>query len=158
MDGKIFCSQDFLLSGHSRSQKTCKSCSEVIAGRSVQALASFYHPDCFKCSLCHTLLENDQFTVNTQNKVLCLPDFHKLYSPKCGKCEETIYPIEKTGILVRVRSMNQDFHLDCFVCEMCGQHLGGEDGSPCYPLSGVFLCKKCHVGCLHKEIIPRKRI
>ena len=157
MDGKIFCDKDFILSGYTRNYKKCKVCSEIIIGKSLRALASIYHPECFKCNLCNKMLENEQFTVNPQNKVLCLNDFHKMYSPKCGKCQDTIYPVEKTGILVRVEAMNHDFHVDCFACEICGQHLGGEDGSQCYPLSGLFMCKKCHVGCLHQEIRDRKQ-
>ena len=152
VDGKIFCKDDFILSGHSRTLKKCHGCSSPITGRCLQALSEFYHPYCFKCSICYKGLEADPFTINPTNKVMCLEDFHKLYSPKCAKCQDTIFPIENTGILVRVKASNRDFHLDCFCCEVCGERLGGEeDGAYCYPLSGIFMCKKCHVDCINDE-------
>ena len=155
MDGRIFCEKDYLLSGYS-STRQCKTCSGVITGPSVRLHDSHHHPACFTCSICHTRLDKE-CTMTPQKKVLCVKDYIKLYSPKCGKCGEIINPMENTRIVVRVQTSNQDFHLDCFSCEICGQQLGGEEGPACYPLSGLFMCKKCHVSCLNNEDTKKKK-
>ena len=38
------------------------------------------------------------------SQVYCLEDFCYLFGPKCGRCKKTIYPVENTAILIRVKA------------------------------------------------------
>ena len=41
--------------------------------------------------------------------------------------------------------MEKDFHVDCYVCEMCEMQLTDEPDKRCYPMGDHLLCKGCHV-------------
>ena len=135
MEGKIFCADDFLLSGHSRSHKACTECGSPVTNKLVQvttrhsqsvsvltllqAVTGYYHSHCFKCKLCQKPLASEEYSVDQDNQVLalshsvtlsslsqvyCLEDFCYLFGPKCGRCKKTIYPVENTAILIRVKA------------------------------------------------------
>lgn len=53
--------------------------------------------------------------------------------------------MEGTEETVRVVSMDKDFHVDCYVCEMCGMQLTDEPDKRCYPLDSQLLCRGCHI-------------
>ena len=99
-------------------------------------------------------------------------DFCELFGPKCGKCQKTIMPVDDTGVLVRVESDGQEFHLACFDCDTCGRVLSEERGAKvgqvfgslvlhvlvqAYPLDGLRLCGGCHVRLLHLQHEQRQR-
>ena len=37
-------------------------------------------------------------------QVYCLEDYCYLFGPKCGKCLKTIYPVEDTSLVIRVKA------------------------------------------------------
>ncbi len=41
--------------------------------------------------------------------------------------------------------MDQDYHVDCFVCELCGTELSDEPKKRCYPIDEKLFCYDCHV-------------
>ena len=41
-------------------------------------------------------------------QVYCLEDFCYLFGPKCGRCKKTIYPVEDTALLVRVKARSAE--------------------------------------------------
>lgn len=47
-----------------------------------------------------------------------------------------ITPVEGTDETVRVVSMDRDFHVDCYMCCVCGMQLTDEPDKRCYPLAG----------------------
>ena len=73
-------------------------------------------------------LDGVPFTVDMDNKIYCVNDYHSIFAPICGKCGTSITPIEGTEETVRVWAMDKDFHVDCYSCSDCGCQLTDEPG------------------------------
>ena len=119
----------------------CVQCGVAIAGRTVNAGGSRFHPECFTCFHCGDALECVAFypepeakrterlsrareTVE-ENSSSCLDDgdwsprfychldFHELFSPRCRSCKT---PIEGEVVL----ACGGEWHVGHFFCAQCG--------------------------------------
>ncbi|XP_058476026.1 LIM domain-containing protein 1 [Solea solea] len=118
LSGAIYCENDFLYSGVHPAPEVCNSCGFLIMDMVLQARGKSYHPRCFRCAVCSQSLEGQPFTVDSDDKVYCVSDFHRLQAPCCAACRAPILPTEGSTECVRVVSCNRNYHVECYSGEI----------------------------------------
>ncbi|XP_017277978.1 LIM domain-containing protein 1 [Kryptolebias marmoratus] len=116
--GQIFCEDDFLFSGVYPPVEVCNSCGSSITDLALQARGKLYHPACFCCIVCRRQLVDQPFAVDSDDRIYCVRDYHRVQAPRCGACRMPILPTEGSSESIRVQSSNKYYHVECYSGEV----------------------------------------
>eukprot|EP00092_Neocalanus_flemingeri_P089525 GFUD01113283.1.p1 GENE.GFUD01113283.1~~GFUD01113283.1.p1 ORF type:complete len:301 (+),score=100.14 GFUD01113283.1:195-1097(+) len=110
----------------------CTECGDCIREGAVVVEGVSFHPHCFTCSGCGTVI-GGKFYTTEGNKFLCEHDYQQTLD-KCSHC--------RLPILDRMlTALDRKFHPVCFRCALCD---AGLDGVP-FMLSGDSInCRPCY--------------
>ncbi|KAJ5149709.1 hypothetical protein N7448_001287 [Penicillium atrosanguineum] len=131
---------------------SCEACSHGISGKIVTAGGCRFHPECFTCHHCQTLLEcvafyeepvasRDERRANHPEdddgvpRFYCHLDFHEMFSPRCKSCKT---PIEGEVVV----ACGAEWHVGHFFCAECGDPFSST--TPFVEKDGFAWCLQCH--------------
>ncbi|EYC28313.1 hypothetical protein Y032_0008g88 [Ancylostoma ceylanicum] len=120
---------------HGFENLVCVRCNDgfSLQDQIVNSSGQVWHSECFVCAQCFEPFP-DGIYFEFEGRKYCEHDFHVLYAPCCGKCNEFI-----VGRVIK--AMNASWHPDCFRCELCSKALA-DIGF--LRNAGRALCRECN--------------
>lgn len=117
------------------SVKNCFNCGRAILSSGITYETREYHVECFKCSHCQKLLENESILCANELKPYCVQCNDELFAKRCFKCRGII-PHDTKYIVVD----EKPYHDQCFLCAKCHRPIGTKKF---YKETRGFTCANC---------------
>lgn len=98
----------------------CNKCGDIVIGRVIKAMNASWHPECFRCQLCHRELADSGF-IRNNNRALCHGCNASIKASEIGK-----YSCHKCHGLIDgapLRFRGEVYHGYHFNCTSCGIEL-----------------------------------
>ena len=124
LDGKPYCEAHYL----EQSSPKCPICAKAVTGKSLKALGSVFHPECFACMTCGKSLMGLR-VANRDGRPHCLA----CILPKCGGCGK---PIEGKV----ASAMGKKWHPECLCCNVCKKPFAA--GAKARTVGEVMVCQE----------------
>ena len=135
-DGKLLCDKCEV------NAPKCPNCERPIAldvQPKILSNNAAYHPECFTCSSCNSLIREPEFFESKSNEPMCQNCFETSKLPKCSECKK---PISEAYIIIE----NQPLHKDCFKCNQCNEKISQTEGGFFKSsINNLPICSKCHI-------------
>ncbi|KAG8684807.1 hypothetical protein FRC09_015131 [Ceratobasidium sp. 395] len=143
----------------------CAGCDGAIVGRIVSAMGVRWHPHCFKCDDCGTLLEYVS-SYEHEGKAYCHLDYHDRFAPRCYHCKTAIVDERFIALDDPALGGQRYYHELHFFCAECGDPFLDPNASSAAPptargqifgegdgdddvgftvFNGHAYCESCHV-------------
>jgi len=116
----------------------CEKCRKQFQPREAMQIyqEKYYHPHCFTCSECGSILAGQPFFPKPNNLFQC-EKCNNTLAPICCMCQQKI----PSGTTAK-RYQNRHYHSDCFRCVKCNAVVpDGHNFVDC--LDGTFQCLTC---------------
>ncbi|XP_055321215.1 LIM/homeobox protein Lhx9-like [Sitodiplosis mosellana] len=102
----------------------CGGCGRSIRDRFYLLAADrSWHGSCLRCFRCSQPLDSELSCFARDGNIYCKEDYYRLFSSRrCARCGTGLSSSE---LVMRARDLV--FHVGCFCCILCGQHLSAGD-------------------------------
>ncbi|CAF1155382.1 unnamed protein product [Rotaria sordida] len=134
-EGRKYCERDF----QTLFAPCCAECKQVIVGRIIRALQKCFHPDCFRCQLCHIPLFEIGFSKNN-GRALCRECYtkEKAKDPSvsqyiCSTCQQII----DNKCIKYKGEYYHAYHFQCSSCRIELDHNARE-------VHDLLYCQSCY--------------
>jgi len=117
-EGNWLCEEHYRLT-----KPACHSCKLPVMERMLTAMDRQFHPACFTCCNCSTILDGKPFMAE-EGLVYCRDCYARHKAPKCFRCEQPI--VSSLGKRMTLITCNSNkYHYQCYACKHCEKNLNG---------------------------------
>ncbi|KND00228.1 hypothetical protein, variant [Spizellomyces punctatus DAOM BR117] len=146
--------------------KSCAECFKVIFGQGVEALNKYYHPSCFKCFNCHSVIDGSFLDFN--GEPCCRPCHEKIKSARPSAAVKATptpapktVPVDDNSAALKEfaeRKDVPDLHVRCDKCFEVVRHGGIQLPTGQLLHEACFTCSECGKGINGKYIVDEGKI
>ncbi|CAF3448414.1 unnamed protein product [Rotaria socialis] len=134
-EGRKYCERDFQM----LFAPCCAECNQVIIGRIIRALKKCFHPDCFRCQLCHIPLLEIGFSRNN-GRALCRECHTKEKEKDSNASQRICSTCHQMMDSKYIKYKSEYYHPFHFQCSSCRVELNENAREVC----GLLYCLSCH--------------
>eukprot|EP00761_Pharyngomonas_kirbyi_P003490 gb/GECH01003494.1/.p1 GENE.gb/GECH01003494.1/~~gb/GECH01003494.1/.p1 ORF type:complete len:131 (+),score=16.29 gb/GECH01003494.1/:1-393(+) len=108
--------------------KRCHGCNQTMMGMSVNALGKSYHPECLRCSQCHSIVKGSFVPLlNNDTQICCadcMPAAQNIDAESMGACDQCGKTISGGRAVSAMEGRR--YHPECFRCCLCQDLIQGQ--------------------------------
>merc|ERR1719350_2405560 len=118
-EGRWLCEEHYRLT-----KPRCSVCNMPVMERMLTAMDRQFHPACFTCSVCDSMLDGKPFMAEG-DIVHCRDCYAKFKAAQCYRCGDAI--VSAVGKrMTLITCDGKHYHYQCYSCKQCGKNLNGK--------------------------------